>query len=159
SSGSSGSPVTTSRSPAYQVHSWMHAMLTKAEFDLANRARVNVLPILPFMGGLNQTLRGHRLGEPIDRWVAEGSMRSAAHYPAMTSVLRWMGNTMGAKAPSPVYLPQDDFEPVAAHIARRNAEGRRCSVHGFASPLVRIVGAARERDLDISGTIFFCLGE
>lgn len=159
SSGSSGSPVTTSRSTAAQAHAWVYSMLTASEFGLRERARINVQPILPFQGGLNHALRGQRLKDPVDRWFAEGSRRSDGHYQAATRALLWFGNALGAGAPYPTYLPPGDFSPVVEHIVRRRAEGRACGVYGFASPLVRVAAAAVERNQDISGTIFLCLGE
>ncbi len=159
SSGSSGNPVTTSRSTALQMHSWMYAMLTASEFGLRERARIHVQPILPFMGGLNHALRGQRLRDPVDRWFAQGSTLSDGHYRAATRALLWLGNRMGAGAPYPTYLPPGDFTPVVEHIVRRRAEGRSCAVYGFASPLVRVAGTAIEQGEDISGTTFLCLGE
>jgi len=159
SSGSSGSPVTTARATALYTHLSAYARLRAREFGVPPRVEIHVQPILPFAGGLITALRGHRIGLPVDRWFTEGSRLADTHYRSATRALIWIGNRLGARAPYPVYLPERDFSPVAAHIARYRTAGRPCVVYGIASALVRVAAAAIERQLDISGTLFFCFGE
>jgi phenylacetate-coenzyme A ligase PaaK-like adenylate-forming protein len=66
---------------------------------------------------------------------------------------------MGAGAPYPQYLPANDFSPVVRFVAERRAQGTNCSVRGFASPLARIAGSARDTGTDLCGTYFFTGGE
>jgi len=159
SSGSSGSPVTTSRSTAAYLHLAMYGILRAREFGAADRLQINLQPILPFAGGLLMAIRAHRLGMPVDRWYTEATRLGDSHYRTVTRTLVWFANRLGARAPYPTYLPPDDFSPVAAHIARRRREGRAAIVYGIASPLVRVAAAATEKGHDISGTLFFCAGE
>jgi hypothetical protein len=160
SSGSTGAPVLSARSSAALADGRLYQMLRAREFATARCAWIDVKPILPAPYGLNSALRGRRAGTPIERWFsAESAFRDHAHYRILTRALVMLGNVFGAAAPYPIYLPRNDFSPVAEYIARRRAEGRDCMVHGFASPLVRIAGVALEKGYDISGTVFFCGGE
>src|SRR5688500_14768406 len=59
SSGSSGSPVTTTRSIATYMHLGVYAMVRSREHGAPERAEIHVLPILPFAGGPVPALRAH----------------------------------------------------------------------------------------------------
>jgi hypothetical protein len=162
SSGSSGKPVRTSRSTAALVHGAMYQKLRAQAMQEAIGADklvwIDVKPILPAPMGLNSVLRAHKIGAPVERWFTAAS-REHWHYRAMTRAMAGLGNLFGASAPYPEYLPQNDFNPAAEFIARRNAQGKICVAHGIASPMVRIAAAALEKGLDISGSVFICGGE
>ena len=122
--------------------------LRAREFDLYGRARVKLRPILPSSLGLRISLRGRKLGTPVDRWFSFGSTFSDyGHYRIATKTFVTMANLLGARAPYPTYLPPNDFSPVARHIARRRAEGRASVVGGMCSSLVRVAGAALDTGL------------
>ncbi|MEO7651469.1 MAG: hypothetical protein ABIZ80_13470, partial [Bryobacteraceae bacterium] len=53
----------------------------------------------------------------------------------------------------------NDFSPVAEWVAARKREGTSCTVEGFVSAAARIAAAARDKKLDISGTLFLTTGE
>ena len=160
SSGSRGRPVTTSRSTAAEIHMQLYHMLRTREFELKDRAWIQVRPILPSSAGIKSSVRGRKLGAPVDRWFSVGStLADYWHYRAATQAFVIMGNLMGARAPRPIYLPPNDFSPVAAHIARRRREGKASVVNGIASTLVRVASAALDNGYDISGTLFLCGGE
>jgi hypothetical protein len=160
SSGSTGQPVLSSRSDEAVADGIVYHMIRAREFGTARSSWIDVKPILPAPIGLSSVLRAKRAGTPVEQWFSAGSaFREHGHYRMLTRVMVMIGNAYGAGAPYPDYLPYNDFEPVAEYVARRQAEGRECIVHGMASALVRVAAAAIEKGYDISGSIALCGGE
>lgn len=160
SSGSRSKGTRTPHSVAAELH-WeqYHALLAR-ELGIEHDAFIAMLPILPSVAGLTVSLRGPRFGWQIRRWYAVGgNLRDSGHYRALTQTMIWIGKMAGASCHFPTYLPENDFAPVAEFIADRKAAGERCCVGGFVSPAVRVAAAARERGLDIRGTVFSVGGE
>jgi len=160
SSGSRSKGTRTPRSTEDQLYVEAHLQLLDRELGLSGRPHIEVKPILPSTTGLGSCLRAHRRGHRVERWFAVGgAWRDSGHYRWLTQGLVWFGNLLGAGAPSPTYLPQNDFAPVAMWIARRRAEGAACVVRSYTSSAVRVAAAALERGLDIHGTMFVVAGE
>ena len=72
SSGSRGRPVVTPRPTAWQTHTQLYHLLRVREFNLQPRVWIDVKSILPSSNGLNSSLRGHKVGTPVDRWFSIG---------------------------------------------------------------------------------------
>jgi hypothetical protein len=160
SSGSSGQPVRSPRSLESRIHGWTYQMAHAKEFGWGGGEMILLRPILPYHIGLMLAIHARRLGTPMDRWFSEGSgLPTFSQYQWLTRGMLLWANLMGAQAVFPEFLPPNDFLPVARHVARRRAEGRRCFVQGSASHLVRVADAALQQGLDISGTTFLSGGE
>ncbi len=160
SSGSRSKGTLTRQVPAFSAYRDVYYALAAREFGLEARAETQVRDILPAFTGIGSCVRGSRLGKPVERWfTVPGSLRQAGHYRSATQVMVVLANLFGARVPSPVHLPANDFSPVAEWIARRRGEGVASVVHGSASSAVRIASAALDRKWDIRGTVFFAGGE
>lgn len=160
SSGSRSQGTLTRQSTEYRLYKEGYELLAINEFGLGERARILVKPILPSMTGLSTCLKGARFGNPIKRWFAAGgTWGDSGHYRTTTRSMVLLCRVLGARVPSPDYLPANDFSPVADWIARRRAEGVACTLDAFVSPAVRVAAAAMEKGLDIRGTLFLVSGE
>ena len=160
SSGSSGKAMRTRRNPAFQLHAEAYEALRRREFQTDSLSHVLLWPVLPSTIWISTTVRAARAGNPIARWYAvSGKWSDAGHYRVFTAALVTMANLMGTRLPWPRPLPPHDFSPVARWIARQRARGERCVLSSFVSSAVRVAAAARERGLDISGTLMGMGGE
>ena len=144
----------------FQVYKEGYFAIENTEFNLLQRARIQLRPILPSSMGITNAIRAGRLGQPVERWFSvSGDMAGSGHYRAVTHVIVQAGRWMGAPIPFPTYLPDNDFSPVARWIAERKQKGKPCALWSFVSPAVRVAAAANDLNLDISGTIFLVGGE
>jgi hypothetical protein len=160
SSGSRSRGTPTPKSLDLQLYRDTYDYLQTREFGLETRARMLVAPILPSSTGIRNSIQQARAGRRMERWFTpRDRLRDSWHYRVATHLEIGLGRLLGAPLPWPSYLPANDFAPAARWIAERKRTGRPCAVRSFVSPAVRVVTAAREADLDISGTIFFVAGE
>ena len=160
SSGSRSRGTPSRKSLEQQLYRQVYDDLRSREFALDDRAWGLVAPTLPSGGGLRKSMERAREGGRIERWFSvQGTLRNAGHYRALTHFLVGFGRCLGAPLPWPSYLPDNDFLPVARWIAGCKKNGRLCTLRSFVSPAVRVATAAREAELDISGTLFFVGGE
>jgi 8-oxo-dGTP pyrophosphatase MutT (NUDIX family) len=160
SSGSRSRGTPSLRNLQQQLYRGVYDELRTREFSLATRAIGLLQPILPSSSALMNSIERARAGGHIDRWFAVGGgHRDSFHYRVFTHFLVGLGRCGGAPIPWPTYLPRNDFRPVAMWIAERKEEGRLSALRCFVSPAVRVVAAARQAGLDISGTLFFVGGE
>ena len=160
SSGSRGTAMRTPRSTAFQLYAEAYDALRRREFRTDTLSYVLLWPVLPSTVGISTTVRAARAGKPAARWFAvSGTWSDSAHYRAITAALVAMANVMGAKVPFPRSLPPHDVTPVARWIARQCSRGHRCVLGAFVSSAVRVAAAARERSMDISGTLMSTGGE
>lgn len=160
SSGSRSRGTISTRSRAFMYYRQCFRHLVEQEFDLARRTEIIVAPILPSMTGFGSAIGSWRRGAPAAAWFAVGgAVGENRHYRAVTQFLVWEGRLLGARMPSPEYLPPNDFRPVVERLARLKAEGRDCFIGGMVSTIVRIASAAIEANVDISGTLFSVGGE
>ena len=86
-------------------------------------------------------------------------MRDAAPYRVMTNLLIFEARLLGRSIPRPTYLAANDFWPVVAWIDECRTRGRSVLIRGSASASTRVCVVARDRGIDISGTIFVTSGE
>jgi len=160
SSGSRSTGTRTALGLASQLHWEQYQAVLARDLGFDRDEFVAMLPILPSMTGLLQSLRGRRFNWNVEKWFAAGgTLRDSWHFRTATSIMVMIGKMAGIECCFPTYLPENDFAPVAEYIARRKTEGERCCLGGFVSPAVRVATAAMERGLDISGTIFSVGGE
>jgi hypothetical protein len=160
SSGSRSASTPSRKSIEWQTCRDAYDQLRTREFALETRVRGLVQPVLPSSNGLRNSIDAARAGGKIERWFSvSGGLRDSGHYRALTHCVVAFGRSLGASIPWPTYLPPNDFLPVAKWIAQHRREARLCAIRSFVSPAVRVVAAARQAGLDISGTIFFVGGE
>lgn len=131
-----------------------------AEFGLKDYARLMVRPILPSSIGVMMGLSMSRMGCPMDHWFATGgAARDSLHYRALTRYLVQLGRWNGASMPAPEYLDAGDFATPVEWIAGEKKTGRLTMVSSFVSPAVRMAALAKERGLDVEGSIVTAGGE
>jgi hypothetical protein len=160
SSGSRSRGTPTRKGLEYRLYREGYDDLRTREFALGKRAWGQIYPTLPSSIGLASSIRQARAGQKTERWFSvSGNLRDSGHYRAVTNFLVTFGRCMGAHLPYPRYLPPNDFLPAAKWVAERKREGRPCAIRSYVSSAVRVVAAAREANLDISGTVFFAGGE
>ena len=158
-SGSTGRRFITSVSNRYLLYREEHETLESRIMDLPNRARIIVGAILPSTWPIRRQVTWSRLGVPLDRWFVAGVADSSSIYRAVTGMLVTQVNALGGTARQPEYLPPNDFTPVAECLARYRAANRPAYVRTMVSMATRIASAARDRALDIRGTVFSVSGE
>jgi hypothetical protein len=156
SSGSRSAGTATPKSASHRAHTEAYQLLFDREFRLDQRCQIVVKPILPAADGLTGSLRCLRAGNTLAGWYSPaGAGPDSGHYRLATHSLVLLARLHGYPLPFPVYLPPNDFSPVAGHIARLSG----CAVRTHVSPAVRIAAAALDHGLDIRGTLFFTGGE
>lgn len=160
SSGSRSKGTVTQRSLEYQIYREAQELVLQSGFELSERSIVNCGAILPATGGLRRELNLTRRGFSTEKWFAlGGTLRGSGHYRLLTTLLLLEARMLGIPVQFPVYLPHNDFSPVARWLAQRRSEGVKCLLNSSVSYGVRVAAAAAEIGLDISGTIFAVGGE
>lgn len=160
SSGSRSRGTRVRHATEFLAYRAVRAGLIAEEFGLAERAEVALYPTLPAGYGLILNALAARLGRPWAAWFAAGgSGRANSAYRLLTAAMTLEARLLGVKATFPVYLPPQDFSPVARFLARLRAEGVPAALSAQLSPAVRVAAAARDLRLDIRGTLFLTVGE
>ncbi|MCL4401186.1 MAG: hypothetical protein M1436_00780 [Acidobacteria bacterium] len=160
SSGSRSKGTRTPQSLPFLLYQGVYTHLAALEFDLARRATVALMPILPSATGISMCVGAERHHRSVERWFAAGgAWGDSAPYRAFTHLMVRYFRMLGTQVPFPAYLPANDFLPVAEWIAERRAAGVSCALTSYVSPAVRVAGAAAARGIDISGTLFSVTGE
>jgi hypothetical protein len=131
--------------------------------DVRQRPFAIWLPVPPSLIGLSNVLRTAKLGRTVERWFSQnpldpraGSLKDYLLTKYTISACR----RYGVAFPTPEYVPFDQAQLVAEWLAEKRRLGTPALISaGSASAGVRICLAARERGLDISGTVFRFTGE
>lgn len=153
SGGSRSRGTITWRSLEFQSYREAQTCVLFDQFQVATRPIVGIRGILPSDGGMRLSLNAARRGLPYEKWFAlGGSFRGSGHYRLVTRFLLLEARMLGVPVNFPVYLPHNDFSPVARWLARRRSEGAKCILWAGVSQGVRVAAAAIESGLDISGT-------
>jgi hypothetical protein len=121
------------------------------------------LPVPPSLIGLSNVLRHAKLGRTVERWFSPnplgpraGSLKDYLLTKYTISACR----RHGVAFPTPEHVPLADAYLVAEWLAEKRSRGTPALISaGSASAGVRVCLAARERGLDISGTVFRFTGE
>ncbi|MBM3793162.1 MAG: hypothetical protein FJW31_03645 [Acidobacteria bacterium] len=66
---------------------------------------------------------------------------------------------LGTPIPQPEFLPANDFTPAAQYLAGLKAKGTAPYLRASFSPATRVAAAARDKGLDIAGTVMAVSGE
>lgn len=120
------------------------------------------LPILPSGAGVVTIFRFAKIGNPPIRWFSQVEAESVK--PSLTKRLAtyyivYAGRRFRTKLPKPEYVSLDRAYKVADCMAGLLKEGRGCVVETYASSAIRVCQAAREKQIDISGSTFIVSGE
>lgn len=160
SSGSRRAGPTGETSTAWRIYRECYESLLRREFGLERFSEVSLMPILPAPWGISLAAVAARLGGRMERWFAMGGrLQDSGHYRAATSLLVTEARLLGYPLPYPEYLPQAEFGPVAEYLGACSRGSKRAFVRGTVSAMTRVCTAARERNIDISGTVFLAGGE
>jgi hypothetical protein len=119
-------------------------------------------PVPPGSAGLKAALRAAKNGRPMDKWfsptrISWGPRACSSAIFTLSAVS--MGRLRGSAIPFPKHVPLDEALRVAEWMSEQAAAVRHAYLSAPASGVMRICGAARERKLDISGSVFRVGGE
>lgn len=115
------------------------------------------LPQLPSISGIHNLLVHLRFRKPPVKWFSHlpGSPRGRTSM----EYIRICSRIFGTMVPIPEFTDMDHGEVVARWMEQTRCKKGICMVKTFASSAVRIVQAALEKGIDISGNVIFTGGE
>jgi hypothetical protein len=121
------------------------------------------LPVPPSLMGLANVLRTAKLGRTVERWFSQNSFDRRSGSLKDYLLIRYTiaaCRRKGVAFPRPEHVPLAEAHLVAEWLALKKRLGTPALVSaGPPSAGVRICLAARDRGLDISGTVFRFTGE
>jgi hypothetical protein len=121
------------------------------------------LPVPPSLIGLSNVLRQAKLGRTVERWFSQNPLDPRAGSVKDYLLTRYTISPCrryGLAFPTPKHVPLAEAHVVAEWLAEKRSLGTPALMSaGSASAGVRICIAARDRGLDISGTVFRFTGE
>jgi hypothetical protein len=132
-------------------------------FEARERPGAIWLPVPPSLIGLANVLRSAKLGRTVERWFSQNPLSPRAgslkDYLLTKYTVR-AARRNGVAFPAPEYVPLGDAQVVAEWLAEQTKAGTPALISvGPPSAGVRVCLAARERGLDITGTLFRFTGE
>lgn len=132
-------------------------MLLHEVHDLGNADCAFWLPQLPSISGIHNLLVHLRFRKPPVKWFSHlpGNPRGRASM----EYIRVCSRIFGTMVPIPEFADMDHGEVVARWMEQTRRKNGICMVKTFASSAVRIVQAALEKGIDISGNVMFTGGE
>jgi hypothetical protein len=131
-------------------------------FEILDRPYGIWRPPPPYHAGLWAILDQGKLGRKTDKWFAQDrlSARSRAWREALVIYgAVFTGRLCGRPLPMPEHVPLDEAWRVAEWLAQMKGAGSPALFNTNAACGVRVCAAARERGIDISGTLFRLGGE
>ncbi len=131
-------------------------------FGLVDRPWAVWRPPPPFGAGIKSVLSHAKLGHTNGRWFAQSRLRLASRawkHAILTELLLGESRILGRPIPRPEFVPLAEAWRVAAWAARCRERGTPGWLNTNAASGVRVATAARDRGLDISGTLFRLGGE
>jgi hypothetical protein len=118
--------------------------------------------ILPDSSGINNCLRAARFRQLPEQWFSYlpwwGS-RQSLKYGAATAFFVATARMMGTPIPWPRFVPLDRADIVARWVATTLQSRGKCLLSLQVSRAVRVVMAAEEAGLDLTGAVFMIGGE
>ncbi|MGZ8695944.1 MAG: hypothetical protein ACXWZ1_01155 [Gaiellaceae bacterium] len=112
--------------------------------------------------GLKEPIRFAKRGIRVEKWFALnqlGRRTGTAKRSLLTTYTLLASHLFGTPMPFPEYVPAEDGLKVARWLALKCSQGTPAFMSANATSSVRLCLAAREHDLDISGTLFRIGGE
>ena len=138
-----------------------HVLLTDA-FGASAMPLVLWRPAPPGVAGLRRAIVHAKAGGRIDAWFTQSPLpRALGELPQrlITESLSIGSRGLAARIPRPQYVPIDRGLVVARHLGALCAAGEPAHLQTSVSAAVRVVLAAREAGIDISGTFVGVGGE
>ncbi len=116
------------------------------------------LPVLPCVSGIHNFLMNIRFRRPPDRWFSQlgtdGVWVSRKHRRSMNNILLSC-RILGLSVPRPEFIDIDSAVKVARWMEATQKNKGSCVVRTYVSSAVRIVKAALDNGIDISGGVIF----
>ncbi len=137
-----------------------HQLIFNA-YGLAETTFAFWMPILPGAGP-RIMLRHTKAGKTPVKWfspVENKSIRPSLKKRLATNYIVYAGRAFGAQWPTPEHVTFKDAWKIAHWIAKTVRRQKECCFKTYVSCAVRICQAAKEKQLDISGTKMFIVGE
>ena len=162
SSGSTGARTRANIDLALIEHEAAYVSLYLDAFDLWQRPYGTWRPVPPAVAAVKWMLRLEHLGKPLDRWFAHDRHRLGNgewKYALFTATTLAGGRLFGRRLPAPRHVPADAPAPIVDWLAEARRAGAPAVLDTMVSSAVRVCGEARERGIDISGTLFRVGGE
>lgn len=119
-------------------------------------------PILPAGVGLNNVLRGARIGQPPLKWfvpAGDDSRRAPLKYRLATAAAIGMARIGGVRLPVPESVPLGEAIRIARWMATQRDGTGRVYLNTTVSGAVRVAIAAQDHTIDLSGATFLVGGE
>jgi hypothetical protein len=161
-SGSTGVATSASIALGHLAIQSEHRLLALHAHGLVGAPSAIWRPILPAGSGLNNVLRGARIGESPLRWfVPEGdaAVRPAFRYRLATAAAIAVGRASGVRLPFPEMVPFSDAVRIARWMSdQRDAHGR-VWLNTTVSCALRVALAAHADRIDLHGATFQISGE
>ena len=154
----------TTSTPTRMLYDWAfiseesaNEMLLYETHGLSNAPSAFWLPSLPSISGIHNLLIHLRFRKPPDKWFSQlqpdFKSRTKMQYVVRCSQI------LGTKVPKPEFIEMSSADRIAIWIEKQLKEKGVCIVKTFASSAIRIVQAAIEKGIDISGCTMFTGGE
>jgi hypothetical protein len=131
-------------------------------FGLLDRPFALWRPLPPFIAGVKDAITRCKLRLNVQHWFSQNKYgifsQPVKHY-LMTALMVHVSRLIGRPMPAPEHVPPRDVWRIAEWLASYTANGNPAYLHTNVASAIRIVQAAQERELDISGTFFRVGGE
>jgi hypothetical protein len=111
---------------------------------------------------MNIALRACKMGHPLERWFSHSRFPirpDGAKYALLTGYVLLVSRLLGNPVPMPEHVPLSEVGRVAEWLAGKVRAGTPALFDCPATSAVRVCLAARERGLDLRGTLFRVGGE
>lgn len=144
------------------AHESAYDFVFLSALDALDRPMALWRPVPPAGAGIKILLRHARIGVVAERWFSQAPLRMRGRnlrYWALTRYVVGFGRVRGRPLPTPEHTPLEQAVLVARWLAGRRAKGGGAYLEANAGAAVRVCVAAKERGLDISGTLFRIGGE
>jgi hypothetical protein len=116
------------------------------------------LPVLPCVSGIHNLLMNIRFCRPPDKWFSqlatEGALMSRRNSRTINHIL-WSCRILGMSAPRPEFVDIGSASKIARWMETTKKARGTCVVRTYVSSAVRIVQAAMDDGIDISGNVVF----
>jgi hypothetical protein len=143
------------------LDSLMHSLFLQA-FNLEERPIALWRPLPPGVAGIKKTFMEAKLGRGIDKWFCQNRHQftpANVKYAAFVSYSLYMSRICGARFPRPEFVPVTQSGKLAEWLAEKVGAGSPGHLDTNATCAVRVLQAAKEKGLDVSGSFFRVGGE
>jgi hypothetical protein len=147
---------------AHLTHEAGYKALFMRAFEVDGRPHGLWFPVPPGHAGYNNLLCHAKLGRSPDRWFSQSPWELRAwnvKFWGLTALTVLGSRAAGRHLPRPEHVPLGDPAPLARWLDERRQAREPALLETNCSSAVRLCLAARDRGLDLSGTLFRVGGE